>query len=165
MDVLVNLVFVAALLALGLLVGGAVERRHTRSLQEREARHRDVLVTDLRSFPQVSPGGPAPQLVVAEVVIASDFLKSFLASLRQILGGEMKSFGTLMIRARREAVMRLVQQARAQGYNAICNVRLIPADIGGGTTSRSVAMVALLASATAYHVPQLQPSGPYRATA
>ena len=151
MDVVINLVFLVGLLMLGLIVGGLAERRHLRSLDAREAQHRDVLITDVKSFPDAIPGPRPPRLVVAEVVIASDYLKSFLASLRQIFGGEMRSFGTLMARGRREALMRLVRQARAEGYNALCNVRLVPADIGGSTTRRGLPMVTVLASATAYY--------------
>ena len=153
MEAIVNLAVVIGLLMLGLIAGGLAERRHLRSLEEREARHRGVLITDLKSFPQLAPGPRPPKLVVAEVVIASDYLKSFLASLRQIFGGEMRSLGTLMTRGRREIVMRLVQQARAEGYNAICNMRMVSVDIGGATTRRGVPMVSLLGSATAYFVP------------
>ena len=159
MDAIVNLVIVVGLLLLGLIAGGLAERRHLRSLEEREARHRDVLVTDLKSYPEACAGPHPPKLVVAEVVIASDYLKSFLASLRQIVGGEMRSFGTLMLRGRREATMRLIQQARAEGYNALANLRLERVDIGGSTTRRGVPMVTVLASATAYYVPR-RPSPP-----
>lgn len=152
MEAVVTLVFLVGLLMLGLIGGGLAERRHLRSLEACETRHRDVLVSDLKSFPQACVGPHPPKLVVAEVVIASDYLKSFLASLRQIFGGEMRAFGTLMIRGRREAIMRLIQQARAEGYNALCNVRLERADIGGSTTGRGVPMVTVLASATAYYV-------------
>ena len=152
MDVILNLVPLVGLLLLGLIAGGLAERRHLRSLDEREARHRNVLVTDLKSFPHAIAGPRPPRMVVAEVVIASDYLKSFLASLRQLFGGEMRSFGTLMIRGRREALMRLTEQARAEGYNGLCNVRLERADIGGSTSRRGVPMVTVLASATAYYV-------------
>ena len=53
---------------------------------------------------------------MAEVVVASDYLKSWLASWRKMFGGEMKSFRTLQERAKREAVLRLTEQAVAQGF-------------------------------------------------
>jgi uncharacterized protein YbjQ (UPF0145 family) len=159
MDVVINLGVLIGLLMLGLLAGGLAERRHLRSLDRREAQHRDVLVTDIKSFPGICIGPHPPKLMVAEVVIASDYLKSFLASLRQIFGGEMRSFGTLMIRGRREAQLRLIEQARAEGYNALCNLRLVPADIGGSTTRRGMPMVTVLASATAYYAAQ-RPEAP-----
>ena len=91
-----------------------------------------------------------PQMYVAEVVIATDYLKTFLAGLRKFFGGEIRSYQTLLVRARREATLRILEQARQQGYNAICNLRLENADIGGNNNAKGVAMVAILASATAY---------------
>jgi uncharacterized protein YbjQ (UPF0145 family) len=84
------------------------------------------------------------------VVIATDYMKSFLARVRNIFGGEVRSYTKLMIRARREAVVRLKHQAVELGYNALCNVRLETADIGGTASGRGVSMAAVLAWGTAY---------------
>ena len=67
---------------------------------------------------------------------------------RNFFGGEMKAYVKLIERARREALLRVVEQARQMGYNAICNLRLQTADIGG---SRRFPMGSIMASATAYH--------------
>ncbi len=141
------------LLLLGLVVGGMTERNHFRRLREREVQTQDILVTQIRSFPAYAAVGPPPTMLVAEVVISSDYLKSFLARLRKIFGGEIRSVGTLLERARREVLLRIKEQARDQGYNAVCNVRLETADISGrGSNSKNkVIMAALLASATAYN--------------
>jgi uncharacterized protein YbjQ (UPF0145 family) len=78
---------------------------------------------------------------------------------RKIFGGEMKSYQSLLVRARREALQRVVEQARSMGYNAICNVRYDSTDIGGVSKRKNkVVMVTILASATAYHYRQPQPS-------
>lgn len=140
------------LLALGLFVGRHTERRHFRNIEQRERQMSDMLVTQLKSFPATAPGDPPACLVVAEVVIATDYLKSFLAKLRNIFGGEVKSYRSLLVRARSEATLRMQEQASRQGYNAICNVRFQMADIGGNSTTRKVATVAIIASGTAYHV-------------
>jgi uncharacterized protein YbjQ (UPF0145 family) len=102
------------------------------------------------------PGGLAnrnspPTIVFGEVAIASDYLKSFLARLRKIFGGEMRSYHSLLVRARREALQQLVESARAQGYNAICNIRVESSDIAGNAKRKRMPMVAIIASATAYH--------------
>ena len=141
------------LILIGLVVGRMTEKQHFQSLQQRELEYQDVLITQLKSFPIAKPGEQPPQLFIGEVVIASDYLKSFFAKLRGIFGGEVKSYQSLLIRARREATLRILEQAQAQNYNAICNLRLETADVGGNTssTNRGVVMVAILASATAYH--------------
>ena len=139
------------LLALGLIVGSHTERRHFRNIERREREMSDMLVTQLKSFPAAVPGDTPACLVVAEVVIATDYLKSFLARLRGIFGGEVKSYHSLLVRARSEACLRIQEDACREGYNAICNVRFETADIGGNSTMRKVAMVAIIASGTAYH--------------
>jgi uncharacterized protein YbjQ (UPF0145 family) len=89
-------------------------------------------------------------MIVKEVVIASDYLKSFLAKLRNIFGGEVRSFETLLERARREALLRIIEEAQSNGYNAICNLRMDTAEIGGNLDKKGAAMATILASATAY---------------
>ena len=135
------------LFSLGYFVGGSREKRHFRELDKRQA-NSNVLVSQLKSFPFATRTDLPPKIVVAEVVIASDYLKTFLASVRNIFGGEVRSFQTLLTRSRREALLRLTEQAEADGYNAICNVRFDTADVSGG--QKKVHMSAVLASATAY---------------
>jgi len=96
------------------------------------------------------------------VAAATDYLKIFLASLRGILGGEIASYRSLMTRARREAVLRLIEQAQAKGYNALSNLRLHGADVGGSALRTGTAMVCILASATAYHATARTRLHPYR---
>lgn len=153
-DLLAVLIPTLSLLALGYFVGGYHERRHLESLDAREAALRHMIVTQLRSYPGWVPGDTPPRLIVAETVIAADYLKVFLSSIRKLVGGELRSFQTLMERGRREATLRVLEEAHAAGYNAVCNLRLESADIGGNAVSsrkRGMVMAAMLASATAYH--------------
>ena len=158
-ELYLSLGFFCGFILLGLVVGGLNERRHYASILRREDELSDMLVTQTKDFPRRStspasaPLSDAPQaaFVVAEVVIATDYLKSFLAMLRNIFGGRVHSYQTLLDRARREATLRILEQARSQGYNAVCNVRLASADIAGNATARKTAMAAILAWGTAYH--------------
>lgn len=144
--------FVIPILVFGVLIGRNVERSHLRRLDADDAVHKDFVITQLKSFPMRSAEGSPPTLVVAEAVIASDYLKSWLASWRNIFGGEVRSFQTLQSRAKREALLRLRSTAMSRGYNAICNVRIDAADIGGGTSASKTPMAAVIASGTAYCV-------------
>jgi len=139
------------LLALGFTFGRLTEARHLARLQVREQELSAMLVTDVRGYLPAADESRGATIIIAEVVIATDYFKSFLAWIRNIFGGEVKSYSILLLRARREAICRLLDQARSQGYNAICNVRLETADIGGNAASRKGAnMAAILGSATAY---------------
>jgi uncharacterized protein YbjQ (UPF0145 family) len=152
MELIITLISFVLLMSLGFFVGGHVERRHFRLLDEREGANGDFLITQLKSYPWAVSGPSPPTLLCGEAVIASDYLKTFLAGLRKIFGGEMRSYQSLLIRARREALQRLIEEAKVQGYNAVCNVRYYSTDIAGASKRRSkVVMVTLLVTGTAYH--------------
>ena len=147
-----QLIIVVVLILIGYSFGKLAENRHVKSLRRREESNGFFLITQLKSFPAHHPDSPSPQLVMAETVVATDYFKTFLAGLRSLFGGEVRSYHSLLDRARRETTQRLVEQARKRGFNAICNLRLQTADVGGSTASRrGSAMVAILGSATAYH--------------
>ena len=132
------------LILLGWIAGSAVERRHLRSLKKREVANARFLVTDLRyCYGHASDGA---ELIVAEVVIGSDYFKSFLAKIVNIFGGEVRSFQTLLTRGRREARLRVLEMARDKGYDAIGNIRIDSAQIG----SMNMPMACVLAWGMAY---------------
>ena len=70
--------FVIPMLVCGVLIGRNVEKSHIKRLDADDVRHNGFLITQLKSFPMRSPAGPPPTMVVAEAVIASDYLKSWL---------------------------------------------------------------------------------------
>lgn len=148
--IIFGLAITGFLLFLGFTVGGMLERRHFRRIEEREARLANMVKTQSRIFLSPTSGSRVPQMICAEMVVASDYFKNFLAKFRKFFGGEMRSYHSLMVRARRETLLQLAEQAQAQGFNAICNVRLEPADIGGNMGPRGVAMVCIIGTATAY---------------
>jgi len=154
MDQLISLLFqMLVLVPLGFIFGRFSEKKHLKSLTEREEGTSEFLVTDLKSFPMISDMDKTPEMIIGEVTIATDYYKSFVGKLRNFFGGEMVCFETLKMRARREATMKIIEEAREKGFNAICNLRLETADIGGSTLSRKSAItVSILASATAYTV-------------
>ena len=137
-------------LVLALFVGSWIERRHLYALDQREALLGSMLVTDLRTYPQHAPGTPPPQIVVGEVVIACDYFKAFLASWKLLFGGRVGSYQRVVDRARREAALRVLEQARALGYNAVCNLRIESADVGGNTQQSRMPISAVIAFGTAY---------------
>ncbi len=153
MEALFQLVIFGGFILLGLFAGRHAERKHLRSLEARETALAGMLVTDMKSFPGGAAASPTPELLVGEVSIASDYLKSFLAGLRNLIGGEVRSFETLQLRARREATLRVMEQAAAKGFNSIGNLRLETADIGGNITTnrkQKMVVVSVIASGTGY---------------
>jgi len=145
---------VAELLLLGFTIGRARERRHFADLDSRELANREFVVTDLRTVPP----GMEPQsarLVMGATVIASDYLKTFLSGFRMVFGGEMRSYSTMINRARREARLRMVESARQAGALAVINVRFETSTVSGTTGRNAAPMSEVLCYGTA-----LLPAGP-----
>jgi uncharacterized protein YbjQ (UPF0145 family) len=136
------------MILLGLFVGKWIEKRHLRTLDVREADLEGVIVCNLRRFP-ANLKADNSFLVVGSVVIATDYFKVFAAGLRNLFGGEMRTYRSLMRRARREALVRMLQQAKERGAYSVWNVRFETATIQG---KRKPGGVEVLAYATAVKV-------------
>lgn len=122
MEALIGLAITIGLIVLGYFVGRVLENRHLAELDRREAATASIVVVDVKTLPAAMEAANG-SLVMGEVVIASDYFKTFAASLRNIVGGEVKSYQTMLSRARREARLRMVEQARALGSELVVNVR------------------------------------------
>ena len=62
-------------------------------------------------------------LVRGNTIRARWFGRDFLAGLRNIIGGEIKSYTNMLSDAREEALDRMVEEAEALGANAVVEVR------------------------------------------
>jgi uncharacterized protein YbjQ (UPF0145 family) len=136
-----------ALLVVAYFTGTAVERRHYASIRERELRWRNLPAISFRTLPrdwQVTEC----TLVSGSVVISVDYFKRFLAGLRAIFGGRIKTYESLLDRARREALLRLKEDAVERGCDAIVNVRLETCRMANARSSESIAGLEVLAFGT-----------------
>ena len=147
-ELLVNLGLPLLVLLGAYFVGGALERRHFRSLRVREkASHRFLTIT----FPHVPTDRQvvAVELVTGNVVVSVDYFKRFLAGLRMFFGGRISSYETLLDRGRREAIMRLKEASRKRGFHAVVNVRLETSRLANSRGDQGTAGVEILAFGTA----------------
>jgi uncharacterized protein YbjQ (UPF0145 family) len=119
---MVELVTFVMLLVVGYAFGRRAERTHYVSILEREERLRGLLLVQTRFPPPIEPP-PETVLVGGSVVISVDFFKVFVAGLRSLIGGRLTSYEGLADRARREAVLRMKQEAHAKGATMIMNVK------------------------------------------
>ena len=146
----------AAVLFVGWLAGHLSETKHERSLAAREEALKDVETTDLRNPPGFAGAEGPCSLVSGEAVVASDTFKTWVFGLKNIVGGESKTFTRLFDRARREALLRMKERARELGCDAVCNERFDSADIGGnaaGAKKKGSNMAVALVSGTAWRRP------------
>lgn len=110
------------LLTLGIVFGRRNERNHLASLSADEDALSHVKVLTIKTLPPNLAQGGA--LVQGNVVIAVDYFKVIMSSIRMIFGGRLNSYETLLDRARREAIVRMQKDADSLGADAIYNARV-----------------------------------------
>ena len=143
-----NIIIFLVLLVLGYGFGRAAELRHFKSIRLREKA--------LQSIPAMATKIPDPslrprhtQLVSGNVVVSVDYFKRFLAGLRNLVGGRVTSYETLLDRARREAVLRMKLEANRLGAKLIFNVKFETSSISKGARNQ-IGAVEVYAYGTAF---------------
>jgi uncharacterized protein YbjQ (UPF0145 family) len=71
-------------------------------------------------------------LVSGSTIRAKHIGRDFMASLKNLVGGELKGYTQLMAESRRQATERMIAQARQLGANAIINVRYSTSSVAQG---------------------------------
>jgi len=125
-----DLIVFLTLLALGYGFGRIAEKSHYRSIIEREKKLRNLPAIASKIPPMDKAYNSA--LVSGNVVISVDYFKRFIAGLRNLVGGRVSSYETLIDRARREAVLRMKEQAEQMGAVMVFNVKFETASISQG---------------------------------
>jgi len=131
-----GIITVVVLLIIGLVVGRSVEAAHFRRLAVAEQGLSAILLSDMKRLPANWKATDAV-LVVGAVVIATDYFKVFVSSVRGLLGGRLISYEALAERARREAIVRMLQDARRIGANVVWCVRIETSTIQGNQPGKS----------------------------
>jgi uncharacterized protein YbjQ (UPF0145 family) len=143
-----DLIALLLLLALGYVVGQYQERRHYRSIIQREKELSGIPAMAFKFLPGEDLQTAETVLVAGSVVISVDYFKRFVAGLRTLVGGRVTSYESLIDRARRESVLRMKEQARELGAQRIFNVKFETSAISKGR-GNSIGSVEVLAYGTA----------------
>ena len=134
-----DLIILLVLLLLGYGFGTYREKKHYRSIIEREKKYKNIMLFDNKLIPAElnATGG---EIVQGHVVISVDYFKRFVAGLRKLFGGKLRSYETLLDRGRREAILRMKKDSRKYDADKIFNVKFETASIskGSGRTIGSV---------------------------
>ncbi len=130
-DLIFALATLFTLTAVGLVAGTFNERRHFRSIRRREEELRLLPVFSGESLPDGFEQAETT-LVSGATVIAEDRFKALLASIRNIFGGRVRSYESLLERGRREAILRMKENAKAGGFSIVINTRFESARIAQG---------------------------------
>jgi uncharacterized protein YbjQ (UPF0145 family) len=142
-----DLLFFLALIVLGYGSGTIVEKRHYRSIQKREKAYLPLPAVTIRTVQYPEEDIKSAELVYGSAVISIDYFKRILAGLRNIFGGTVKSYESLIDRARREALLRMKEMAGDAAV--IVNVRIETAAIGRRANKKGVGCLEAIAYGTA----------------
>ena len=146
-----QLVVCIILVLLGLIAGSTAEKRHYRSIKAREAALLRLPAVTIERCVNPQAEIEKAELVTGSVVISLDYFKRILAGLRNIVGGRVKSYETLLERGRREALLRMKKSAA--DANMILNVRLETSSSGQNADQRkSIGRIEVLAYGTAVYL-------------
>ena len=134
-----NLVITAVLLALGFFAGSYIEKKHFDDLRDREYRTRQLQIISIGAKTPI-PEADRAKLFVGSVVVSSDYFKTFVAAFINLFGGRISTYETLLERGRREAILRMKEDAIKWKARQIVNVRLETAEMSGQSSGGLVAL-------------------------
>ena len=134
-------------LALGYIIGSTVEKNHYKDIYTREAKLIDLLVVNVKRIPRDRVVVDS-YMVSGSVVISLDYFKRFLAGMKNLVGGRLGTYESLLDRARREAILRMKEEAG--GADMIFNLKLESCAIGKSANSKKqIGSIEVLAYGTA----------------
>ncbi|MEE9447871.1 MAG: heavy metal-binding domain-containing protein [Arenicellales bacterium] len=143
-----DIYLITGLLFLGYVFGKHNERKHYRSIHQRE----QLLIRFPTTNSKTTLGDETTvinqKLVTGSVVISVDYFKRLLAGLRNIFGGSVQAYETLVDRARREAVLRMKESCT--DADELINLRIETSSISKGR-GNAIGSVEVLAYATALY--------------
>ena len=116
-------------------IGTFVEKRHYKSIKKREIESLDLPAVNIKKAP-TNKQIIGVQMVSGSAVISLDYFKRVVASLRMLLGGRVRTYESLIDRARREAILRMKQSCQFD-TGIILNVRVETSSIGKSANSKN----------------------------
>jgi uncharacterized protein YbjQ (UPF0145 family) len=130
-----NLIILLVLIAIGYFIGAMNEKKHFASIERREKRSARLPLVTMNKSIQEGEEVVSSRLVTGSAVISIDYFKRMLAALRNLFGGEVAAYESLLDRARREAILRMKFQV--PNAHAIINVRIETSAIGSNANRKN----------------------------
>ena len=81
-------------------------------------------------------------------MVSADYFKMFASSLRNLVGGRVVVYESVLDRGRREAILRMKEQAIAWGATQVFNVRLETSTISQPNGGRGLTAIEIVAYGT-----------------
>lgn len=143
-----DILFLLIILGITYTTGSIIEKKHFENIKKRE---RALIKKPIISFGaktwNTNKKIKKIELVSGECVISGDYFKNFVASLKNLFGGRLTTFESVLDRGRREAILRM--REKAIGAHYIINTRIESIMINDNYTKESVPQCAIIAYGTA----------------
>ncbi|MCK5041809.1 MAG: heavy metal-binding domain-containing protein [Sphingomonadales bacterium] len=121
--------------AIGWFIAWWLERKHLKYLTAREAELKHITVEagpkELSEVAQSSANmfTGMSGMFTGSVVLSHDGFRSITIAIAKIFGGNIKQYERLLDRARRQAIIRLKEDAEGQGVTRIVNMKMLTTSI------------------------------------
>lgn len=142
-----DLIVFIILLSLGYFVGNNLEKKHFKDIKKRERKTLHVPVVTCGAK-QKLPDANEAALFLGSVVVSADYFKMFASSLRNLVGGRVVVYESVLDRGRREAILRMKEEAISWGATQVVNVRLETSTIGKQTRGKGLVAIEVTAYGT-----------------
>lgn len=123
----------------GWMVATWFERQHNKDMTEREILLQDIHLNNFKRPPACDP--EQTTILIGSVVVAHDLFRKLIIFIRKLIGGNIQPYERLVTRGRREALIRLREEADLRGLDTVINVRFTSSVVAGRFLS-AVEMVA-----------------------
>lgn len=126
---MIQLVFTVIFFAFVFYIGSEIERNHYKAVKEKERAFANLPAISSKKVADLAKVTDS-RLVSGCVVVSNDAFKKLVAQIYNIFGGRISVYETLFDRARREAIIRMKEQARMFGADLIVNTRFETSRLG-----------------------------------
>lgn len=141
-----ELIVLAGMLLFTYAIGKYLETNHYNTIREREQQFLNKPALTIKNLPETYRIAQTT-LATGSVVISVDYFKAFIANLRLLVGGELRTYSSLIDRGRREAILRMKQSC--PNADLYLNTRLETSTISKGGGKGTVGSIEVLCYATA----------------
>ena len=121
---MLDLIIIISSLIICYFVGNGIEKRHYKSIRQREVA---LFKKRCISFGKLKIDDTKVKdsfLISAGVVVGCDYFKAFVTGLKNIFGGNVSAYETVLDRGRREAILRMREKAYNSGADIVINTKI-----------------------------------------
>ena len=117
------------------------ERRHFKDIEQRENALKSIRLSTNKSTKKQDANCV---LLTGSVMVSHDLFRTLIIMIRKIIGGNVSLYERLSSRGRREAILRLKEEAQLRGIDEVINIRLDSVKI----SARFLSGIAMTATGT-----------------